>query len=146
MAAPTISDLPWLGILLALVWNFFLGFTWYASFTPTGRIWMKANNVDPKAKPAPGEMVKGLLLMIVGAILTMSVLAYLLVSMQQVYGSSLDWMSGVWAGGFVWLGFFLPVQLGGLAWEKKTVALTAVNAGYHLVSLVVGGIILATMA
>lgn len=146
MAAPTISDLPWLGILLALVWNFLLGFTWYAKFTPMGRIWMKAMNVDPDAKPQPGEMLKGLLLMILGAVLTMSVLAYLIVAMKQVYDSPLDWMSGVWAGGFVWLGFLLPIQLGGLAWEKKTVAVTLVNAGYNLLSVVVGGILIAVMA
>jgi hypothetical protein len=145
MAAPPI-EMPWLAIVLAVIWNFILGFVWYMPQVPTGKVWMRAQNLPANHKPLPGEMLKGILLMVVGAVLTMGVLAYLIHAMQHFYDSPLDWMSGAWAGFFVWLGFALPICLGGLAWERKTVGYTAVNAGYHLVSLVVGGIIIATMA
>ncbi|MFO1532118.1 MAG: DUF1761 domain-containing protein [Thermoplasmatota archaeon] len=146
MAAPMLSDLNWLAIVLAVVWNFVLGFAWYAKQTPTGKVWMKAMNVPADAKPTPGDMLKGLILMLVGSVLTMAVLAYLIVAMKQVYDQPLTWMGGLYAGFFVWLGFYLPLQLGGMAWERKSGALTAVNAGYHFVSLLVSGIIIAAMS
>ena len=146
MAAPTLADLPWLAILLAVVWNMVLGFVWYAKWMPTGKVWMKAQGVPADAKPTPGQMAKGLVLMALGSALMMSVLAYLIVAMVQVYGPPLSIEGGCYAGVFTWLGFFLPVQLGGMAWEGKGAAVTAVNAGYHLVNLVVAGILIAAMA
>lgn len=146
MAAPMLADLPWLGIVLAVLWNAVLGFVWYAKWTPTGRVWMRSMGVPADAKPQPGELLKGLILMLLGSALTMAVLAYLIVALVPVYGKPLTWLGGGYAGLFVWLGFFLPMQLGGMAWERKGGAVTAVNAGYHLVNLAVGGIIVAAMA
>ena len=44
---------------------------------------------------------------------------------------------------FTWLGFFLPVDLGTVAWEKKSWKLFGINTGYHFVSLLVVARILA---
>jgi hypothetical protein len=146
MAAPTLTDLNWLAIAIAMVWNFVLGFVWYAQFTPTGRIWMRAQGIGPDHKPAPGEMAKGLVLMVVGSLLTMGVLAYLIEAVTAFYGSPPDWMGGLYAGFFVWLGFFLPQHLGGMAWERKGLPVTAVNGGYNLLNLLVSGAIIAAMS
>jgi hypothetical protein len=145
MSLSLLADINWLAVVVAVIWNFVLGFVWYAQFTPTGRIWMKSQGLSPDFKPEPGAMLKGILLQVLGAALTMTVLAYLILGLSQspIYPGPLDWTGGLYAGLFAWAGFLLPVQLGALAWERKGLAVTAVNAGYHLVSLVVAGIILA---
>ncbi len=46
---------------------------------------------------------------------------------------------------FTWLGFFVPVQLGRVAWEKAPWALFAINAGGHLVALALMSTVFAMM-
>jgi Protein of unknown function (DUF1761) len=36
---------------------------------------------------------------------------------------------------YTWLGFFVPVLLSGVAWEKKSWKLFSINAAYHLLAL-----------
>jgi hypothetical protein len=43
---------------------------------------------------------------------------------------------------FTWLGFYLPVDLGVVAWEKKSWKLFGINTGYHLAMLLVAATIL----
>jgi hypothetical protein len=43
---------------------------------------------------------------------------------------------------FTWLGFFLPVDLSRVAWEKGSWKLFAINTGYHLMTLLVAATIL----
>jgi hypothetical protein len=43
---------------------------------------------------------------------------------------------------FTWLGFFFPVDLGAVVWEKKSWTLFFINTGYHLVSLLLVAFIL----
>ncbi len=41
-----------------------------------------------------------------------------------------------WEGAFwTWLGFFLPLQLGRVAWEGRGWGLVAINAGFDFVRL-----------
>ena len=46
---------------------------------------------------------------------------------------------------FTWLGFFVPVDLNAVAWERKSWKLFSINAGYHLASLFVAATILTLM-
>jgi hypothetical protein len=46
------------------------------------------------------------------------------------------------AVGFTWLGFYLPVDLGAVAWEKKSWKLFAINTSYHFLMLLVAALIL----
>jgi hypothetical protein len=47
---------------------------------------------------------------------------------------------------FTWLGFFIPVDLSAVAWERKSWTLFFINTGYHLLSLVIMAVILTYMA
>ena len=146
-----LSTIPWLAVLLAVVVNFVLGFAWYHPKTPTGRTWLRGLKMDPDnmPKPPPGMLVKSLLIQAIGAVLIMSTLAYVFVAMTGAYPGSMTQMpalDGAIGGFFVWLGFFLPVQLGSLAWEGKPGGFVAVNAGYWLVSLAAAGAIIGSMS
>jgi len=46
---------------------------------------------------------------------------------------------------FTWLGFYLPVDLNAVAWEKKSWKLFAINTSYHLLMLVIAATILTLM-
>ena len=46
---------------------------------------------------------------------------------------------------FTWLGFYLPVDIGVVTWEKKSWKLFAINTGYHFMMLLVAAIILTHM-
>ena len=135
-----------LAVIIAVAANFFLGFIWY---TPLfGRAWATGMGFDPDQKPAGAEMAKGMSFMIVGNFLLAWVLAHdMAVWDPETWGRGPSEMSAAVNAGmaavFTWLGFFLPVDLGTVAWEKKSWKLFGINTGYHFVSLLVVARILA---
>jgi uncharacterized protein DUF1761 len=132
----TPASVNWVGVLAGIVILVVLGFLWYGPMTPMGKAWMKAMNVPEGAKPAPGEMEKGLVLMLVGSFLMAYVIGLLVAHLSVPVPTVSD---GVMIGTFAWLGFIVPLQLGRVAWEKGSWSLFAVNAAYYLVSFVVIG-------
>jgi len=89
--------------------------------------------------------------MLVGVALLMFVFAHNVMVYQDAYrnvatfgkaGYHLTVMDGVMGGLFVWLGFFLPLNLGAVAWDRKPWSFALVTTAYYLVTLVVGGILL----
>jgi hypothetical protein len=150
------SDLNWLAIGIAIVVNMLLGFLWYSPKMPTGKAWMRAQGMDPnvRMKPTSGQMAKGLVLMVVGSFLLFFVFAHNFWVYQDAYrnaatggdpGYDLSVMDGVWGALFTWLGFFVPVLWSSVAWENKPWSFFFVNAGYYLVTLLIAGILLATV-
>ena len=53
------------------------------------------------------------------------------------------WVYGVNAAFWTWIGFFLPLQMGRVAWEQKGWGLVAINASFDLTRLMIFGMILA---
>jgi len=150
------AGMNWLGLVVALVANVAIGIVWYAKWSPTGRIWMRSQGMDPDtlAPPPTKVMVMSMLLMIVGAFFMMFVFTHNFWVYQDAYrnektggsmGNHLQPMDGVMGGLFTWLGFIVPLHFNQIAFERKSWQLFWVNAGYYLVTLVVAGLILATV-
>ncbi|MES2153569.1 MAG: DUF1761 domain-containing protein [bacterium] len=146
----------WLGLAAALVANVVIGFLWYSKWSPTGKIWMRDQGLDPATMPKPPakEMATSMILMLVGAFLLMFVLAHDYWVYQDAYRNtathgkadySLSPMDGVMGGVFTWLGFMVPVNLNRVAFERQKWPVYFVNVGYYLVTLVVAGLLLATV-
>ena len=132
-------------ILVAVVANFILGFLWY---TPLfGNAWAKEMGFDTTVKPSGGEMAKGMVFMVVGNFLMAYVFAHNMVAWSFVPG--MDQMPKVGSvlnsAIFTWLGFYLPVDIGIVTWEKRSWKLFGINTGYHLAMLLVAATILAYM-
>ena len=129
-------------IVVATVANFFLGFLWY---TPLfGKAWAKEMGMDTNAKPAVGEMAKGMTAMVVGNFLMAYVFAHNNAAWSFVPGANemsatASIMSSVV---FTWLGFYLPVDIGTVTWERKSWKLFFINTGYHFMMLLVAALIL----
>lgn len=146
-----LSDLNWLAILAAMAINIVLGFLWYSPMTPTGRIWLRDMKIPKGAKPTAKQMAVSMTLMVVGTFLLMFVLQHVFLAFRDAYrldGARLggleigDGLSGAF---FTWLGFFLPLNLSSVAWENKPWSFFFVNTVYYLVSLLLAGLIFASM-
>jgi len=88
-------------------------------------------------------MAKGMILMVVGNFLMAWVLSHNMAAWGHVVKEVSAMSNGINAAIFTWLGFFLPVDMGTMTWEKKSLKLFAINTGYHLASLLVVALILA---
>jgi hypothetical protein len=134
--------ISWTAVLVSVVANFILGFIWY---TPLfGKAWAKENGYDTNMKPAPGELAKGMTFMIIGNFFLAYVFAHNIAAWGYVPGTKEApiFASIISSTVFTWLGFYLPVDLGTVAWERKSWKLFGINTGYHFMMLLVASIII----
>ncbi|MEQ8302928.1 MAG: DUF1761 domain-containing protein [Cyclobacteriaceae bacterium] len=132
-------------VAVAVVANFFLGFLWY---TPLfGKAWAAEMGFDTGVKPKSGEMAKGMIIMVVGNFFMAYVFANNMMAWSYVPGmNEMPAIGSIMnAAFFTWLGFYLPVDIGTVTWEKKSWKLVGINTGYHLASLFVVATILTYM-
>lgn len=134
MNAPTIV-LSFPGIAFAVVAAMILGFLWYGPVF--GRRWAHELGLNFEDKP-PG-MGRALLLQVIGLTLTAYVLAHAnQVWRPSVWGAGEDAPAAVYGffgGLFTWFGFYLPPQLGRVAWEKRSWHLFLINTGHDFMIL-----------
>jgi membrane protein insertase Oxa1/YidC/SpoIIIJ len=132
-------------IAIAVVVNFVFGFIWY---TPLfGKRWGLEMGFDMTQKPPAGALMKGMVVMVIGNFLTAWVLAHNMAAWTFVpdMKDSNALANGIMAGVFTWLGFFLPVDLGNVFWERKSWTLFFINTGYHLLSMIIVALIISHM-
>ncbi len=137
--------ISWTAVLVAVVANFILGFLWY---TPLfGKAWAREMGFDPNTKPSGSDMAKGMIFMVIGNFLLAYVFAHNMAAWSFVPG--MDQMPEIGtimnSAIFTWLGFYLPVDIGTVTWEKKSWKLFWINTGYHLAMLIVAATILTYM-
>lgn len=133
-----------IAVLVATVANFILGFAWYTALF--GKPWMKEMGYDPNMRPDGKTMAKGMVFMVIGNFLFAWVLAFYFAGWRLLPGGLAEFGTLALALNSalsVWIGFFLPVHLSKVAWEKHSWKLFSINSGYHLVSTVVVALIIA---
>ena len=109
-----------IAILVAVVANFILQMIWYtALFSKT---WSKEMGYDPNMRPDKKAMVKGMALTFIGTFLFAWVLAFYLAGWQYIPGAKEinPFVVGINSAISVWIGFFVPVQLSRVVWEKHS--------------------------
>ncbi len=134
-----------MAVLVAVVANFILGFLWY---TPLfGKAWGQEMKYDSSVKPPGGEMVKGMIFMVIGNFLLAYVFAHNIMAWSFVPGAQeMSVTQNIMSSTiFTWLGFYLPGDLGSTVWEKKSWKLFGINTGYHFMMLLVASLILTLM-
>jgi Protein of unknown function (DUF1761) len=138
-------SINYVAVLVAVVANFILGFIWY---TPLfGKAWGKEMGFDTNFKPASGEIARGMIIMVIGNFLMAYVLAHNNAAWSYVPGMKemSPAVSIMNASVFTWLGFYLPVDIGTVTWERKSWKLFGINTGYHFMMLLVASVILKVM-
>ena len=131
-----------LAVLAAVAVNFVIGFAWYGALF--AKAWGKEMGYDPNMRPDRKTMLKGVAFMIIGNFLFAWVLAFYLAGWQYIPGikEMSPFASGINSAISVWIGFFVPVHLGRIVWEKHSWKLFSINSGYHLVATTVVVLIL----
>ena len=140
--------LYWPAILVAVLVSMVIGFLWFGPVF--GKLWAREMKFPVDYRPTTAVMIKATVLQLIGAFLTVYVLAH----SSEIWRPFSTWGLGTTDGGnagygvmcafFVWIGFFIPQQLVGVAWENKSWKLFAINAAGNLVTLLAQGLILAT--
>jgi hypothetical protein len=123
--------------MAAVAINFILGFVWYTALF--AKAWTKEMGYDPKMRPDKKTMLKGMALMITGNFLFVWVLAWTMAGWQFIPKAKEmgPLVNAINSAIFLWLGFYVPVHLSTIVWEKKSWKLFFINGGYHLASLLV---------
>jgi hypothetical protein len=135
MSFETLGDINWLAVLVGTVAYFALGGVWYAA-PVFGRAWQRAGGVEIPEGQSPGAKyyVGPLLTCFVSSIAT-AMLAFATASATVAEGLVLGIVVGV--------GFALPLSiLGGMFDQKPEPGVyVAITAGYHIVGLLIVGVI-----
>ena len=136
-------------VIIAVVANFIFGAIWYMPLF--GKAWAKEMKMDPNSpKPASSVMIKGMAMMVIGNFLMVYVFAHNIAVWNPVtWGQAASTVSHrqtvCMAAFFTWLGFFLPQDLGRVAWENASWKLFFINTAYHYLSLLLAALILVNM-
>ena len=140
-----IIHLNGLALAVAIVAMVAVGFVWYGPLF--GRVWMREMGMNEATPPEPGIMLRGLILMMAGALLN----AYAIACVMEVWRPSAwripsdrsDSFYAVVGALIPWLGFAVPMLLSSVAWEQRSWKLFGINAGYQLLALLTAAMILA---
>ena len=142
-----LPDLPinYLAIIVCVAVAMPLGFLWFGPLL--GKAWAKEMGLESKPEPSKQEMMKSLGLYAFGSLLMAFVLAHSIEiwrpSTWHAGTDDADWLYGVNAAFWNWLGFIVPLQIGRVAWEFKGWKLVAINSSFYLTLLMIFGLILA---
>ena len=138
-------QLNYWAVLAAMAAAIVIGFLWYGPIL--GKAWMKEMGMSPGQKPGPGVMQRAMILMVIGSLLTAAMLSLGVevwrLSDWRLGPSAPSATYGFFAAFFTWIGFYVPLLFGAVAWENRSWKLFGINAGYHFVSLQAMGVILA---
>lgn len=134
-------------IVAAVVAAFFFGYLWYGPLF--GKTWGKAMGMNMSKKPDSKVMFKAMGLQVIGLFL----IAYVVAHAGQVWRPSVwgvgpdegsNFMWGFMNAFFTWLGFFIPQQLGKVAWEMRPWKVFFINTAHDFFNLLIISVILAS--
>ena len=136
----------YLTIGAAVVASFVFAWLWHGPLF--GKLWMSLMGVPADAKPEPKMMLRSMGLQLFATLLTAYVLLFTgEVWRPSVWGAGADgpsYVYGFFNGFWIWLGFFVPMLLGAVAWENRPWKLFGLNAAYTFINLQIMAMILAS--
>jgi len=136
MKADLFSQVNWLAVLVGALAYFFLGAIWYSALFRSA--WIKATGVnanDPNARKG----LAGIMIASFVTILITSIGLALLITRVQSGG----WMTGVKIGLIAGICFSGATICNSYLYEKRPIALSAINSLYNIIGCVIAGIIIA---
>ena len=120
-----ITHFSFLALGVSIVAAFIFGFLWYGPLF--GKKWAELAGFKLDKECCGKPPVSSLLLTLAGNVSTVFVLAYLLGNCKLCCPASGAFM--------VWIGFYVPLMLGTVTWERRPWAFFLLNASYAFLSL-----------
>ena len=135
-------DINYFAVLMAGIAYMLICAIWYSPMV-FGNRWMKAMNYTKKdiEDEKKNGMGKTYGLMFMGAV----VMSFILTTFVT-YAGATTWLDGMLVGFLAWLGFVATTMLTGVLFEKRSLKVFYLSCGYHLVSLLIMGGIIALWA
>jgi len=136
MNADIFSHLNWLAVLVGTLAYFFLGAIWYSALFRNA--WIKAAGInmnDPNKRT-------GLAGIMIASFITILITTTGLALLINRVGTG-GWMTGVKIGLIAGICFSAATLCNSYLYEKRPIALTAINSLYNIFGCVIAGIILA---
>lgn len=131
---PVLLPVNYLAVLVCAVSSMMIGFVWYSKAV-FGVRWTKLTGISESDMKKVGVKVYGL--MFVASLVMAWILAHYI-----HYAEAFDVVNGVKTGIWAWIGFVIPTSLANHLFSKKPNQLYYIDAGYHLVNLMLMGAIL----
>jgi hypothetical protein len=136
MKADLLSQVNWLAVLVAALAYFFLGAIWYSALFRNA--WIKATGVntnDPNAR-------KGFAGIMIASFITILITSVgLAMIITKIHSNG--WTTGCKIGLIAGVCFSAATICNSYLYEKRPIALSAINSLYNIVGCVLAGIIIA---
>ncbi|MFH0887569.1 MAG: DUF1761 domain-containing protein [bacterium] len=132
------ADINYLLVLLSAIVAMVVGAIWYSPLL-FGNEWNKYSGLTPEDLEKAKQKDTGKLyaFQFLATVLMSYILAQLVVFMHAI-----SFSDGAKIGFWLWLGIVVPVLLGSVLWERKSIIVYLIDIGQYLVSLVlIGGIL-----
>lgn len=130
----------YLALVVAGIASMVIGFLWYGNML-FGKAWMRYSGVSE------GDMKKANKNMpiLYGTMYVASLVMAYVLAVFISYAGAKDLVSGAMVGFWAGLGFIATTKLTEVLFDRKPMNLYYINVGYHVVTLVVMGAIIAQM-
>lgn len=132
-----LGEVNWWAVLICAILSMVIGFIWYGPLfgKPWGRITGWTNE---KVSTLPrNSMVRGYVLAFIAALIIASILSFTLLALGT---DSIG--NGIIAAVILWVGFTGATIGVNMTFERKPFSLFVIEAGYHLLTLIVYSIVL----
>lgn len=133
------AEVNWLAVVVSTVLYMAIGFVWYHP-SVFGKKWMELSKI---VMDGSGEAMKKEMPRILGVNFVLAFVMFYVLACAMDYSGAFTPAEGAGTAFWIWLGFIFSSAAVGYLYEKKPLALLAINTGYSLVTLVLGGVILA---
>jgi hypothetical protein len=130
----------WWAVIVAAILRMVIGTVWYSPVA-FGKRWQALTGItqDKMMAGLPRAIITDLILSLIMAFVLLHAVHYGLEAAGQ--------LGNLWLGALVgflnWLGFVFTIFVGLWAYESRGMRLTAINAGFNLIAMVLMGAILA---
>ncbi len=140
-----VIKLNFVAIGIAVLASFFLGFIWYSFLF--GKAWQKEMGYTERMQVSKGQMIRSLLLNLVGTFLMVFVFSHNIAAWNPLtWGHSEPFMSQTGAAFssamFTWLGFYVPQDFNKVSFQMRSWKLFFIDTTYNLSSLLIAAFIL----
>jgi len=134
------ADINYLLVLLSAIVAMIVGATWYSPLL-FGNEWNKFSGLTPEGLEKAKQKGTGKLYVFqfIATLLMSYILAQLVGFMHAT-----SFSDGAKIGFWLWLGIVVPVLLGSVLWERKSIIVYLIDIGQYLASLVLMGGIFGT--
>lgn len=136
-------DVNLVAVIVATLASFAVGFLWYMP-SVFGETWRQLVKMDKKTMEK-GPSPRAWMFTVFAALLQAYVLAHVTYLFHSVFNGQSWLISALMSAFWMWAGFQLPVFLTHDSFEHRRLKLTAINAGYQLVTLLVMGLVIGLM-